>query len=104
MRSLSPTLLRQLAPSGNKTQLIRLLDVFLFGPLMIAAAADQDSKYFRTALLLVGLGTIVYNGANYLQTAQQQKEASRGTVSRDTIAGSNATLAGLRRAEGMTLH
>ncbi len=103
---MSPTLLNRLTPSGDKTQLVRLLDVFVFGPLMIAAAAEQRSKYFRTALLLVGLGTIVYNGANYLQTAQQEKNsASRGTASLAGLSRARAARPGPRaRSEGMTLH
>ena len=52
---------------GDKSQGVRLLDVFVFGPLMIAGARDQKSPYFSTALTLIGLGTIVYNGVNYLQ-------------------------------------
>lgn len=62
----------------NKSQLVRLLDVFVFGPLMIAAAGDQKNAYFRTALTLIGIGTIVYNGVNYLQTAK--REAAGATV------------------------
>ena len=52
---------------GDKSQAVRLLDVFVFGPLMLVAARDQQSKYFASALTLIGLGTIVYNGVNYLQ-------------------------------------
>ena len=52
---------------GDKSQLVRLLDVFVFGPLMLRAARDQQSEYFAHALTLIGLGTIVYNGVNYLQ-------------------------------------
>lgn len=69
----TPTLVRQLTPTGEKSQLVRLLDVFVFGPLMIAAGRDQESKYFSLALTVVGVGTIVYNGFNYLQTAQKEK-------------------------------
>lgn len=65
-------------PTGNKTQMIRLLDVFVFGPLMIAGAVGQRSKYFRTALMLIGAGTILYNGANYLTNVQREKEAAEG--------------------------
>lgn len=72
----SPTLIRQLTPTGEKSQLVRLMDVFVFGPLMISAAASQKSRYFSAALLLVGLGTIVYNGANYLETRRQQNAAA----------------------------
>jgi hypothetical protein len=67
------TLIRQLTPTGEKSQLVRLMDVFVFGPLMISAAAGQKSRYFAAALLLVGLGTIVYNGANYLETRRKQQ-------------------------------
>lgn len=62
---------------GDKSQLVRLADVFVFGPLMIAAARSQRSTYFRTALTLIGLGTIIYNGANYLQNVRAQQA---GTV------------------------
>jgi hypothetical protein len=69
----TPTLVRQLTPTGEKSQLVRLLDVFVFGPLMIAAGRDQESKYFSLALTVVGVGTILYNGVNYLRTAEKQK-------------------------------
>ena len=68
--------LENLMPQGNKTQLVRLLDVFVFGPLMILGGQQQPSKYFRTALTLIGVGTIVYNGLNYIKTAQEEKEAA----------------------------
>jgi hypothetical protein len=69
-------LLENLMPQGNKTQLVRLLDVFVFGPLMILGGRNQKSKYFGTALTLIGVGTIVYNGLNYLETAKQELEAA----------------------------
>lgn len=69
----SPILLRQLTPTGDKSQLVRLMDVFVFGPLMISAAVSQKSRYFSAALLLIGLGTIVYNGANYLETRRKEQ-------------------------------
>ena len=51
----------------SKTQFVRLLDVFVFGPLMVAAGRSHSSAYFSSALMLIGIGTIVYNGVNYLQ-------------------------------------
>ncbi len=56
-----------------KTQTVRLLDVFVFGPLMIASGQSQRSKYFKHALTIVGIGTIVYNGARYLQARNENK-------------------------------
>lgn len=79
----SPTLVRQLTPTGDKSQLVRLLDVFVFGPLMIAAGRDQESKYFSLALTVVGLGTILYNGVNYLETAKKEKAAQLGVEQSD---------------------
>ncbi len=64
--------------ASDKTQAVRLLDVFVFGPLMVRAAADQKSPYFSTALTLIGIGTIAYNGVNYLQHRQQERQALEG--------------------------
>lgn len=61
--------------TAQKTQFIRLLDVFVFGPLMIASGIQQRSQYFRAAMILIGTGTILYNGANYLKNVQREKEA-----------------------------
>lgn len=62
--------------TDKKTQFVRLLDVFVFGPLMVAAGRNHDSQYFSTALTVIGLGTIVYNGVNYLQTAKEERAAA----------------------------
>lgn len=56
-----------------KTQTVRLLDVFLIGPVMIwAAVAPVVPRSVKLALLIFGVATIVYNGRNYLlnRTAQ----------------------------------
>jgi len=57
----------------QKTQLVRLADVFAIGPLMIYAAvkAEELPMWVRVALGLSGAGTIVYNGVNYLE--QQER-------------------------------
>lgn len=73
----SPTLIRQLTPTGEKSQLVRLMDVFVFGPLMIQASRSQQKSYFKTALFLIGLGTILYNGVNYLETQKKQKDEAQ---------------------------
>ncbi len=59
-------IIEQLKPTGDKSQAVRLLDVFVFGPLMIQAAKSQKKEYFRTALTVIGIGTIIFNGWNYL--------------------------------------
>lgn len=52
---------------NEKTQFIRLIDIFVLGPFMIVAAGKQKEKYFRAGLALGGLATILYNARNYLQ-------------------------------------
>lgn len=73
----TPPLIRQLTPTGEKSQLVRLMDVFVFGPLMIQASRSQEKNYFKTALFLIGIGTILYNGVNYLETQKKQKDAAQ---------------------------
>ena len=52
----------------SKTQAIRLLDVGLFGPLMIMSALNkQPPEYMRLAMLGIGIGTVIYNLYNYLE-------------------------------------
>ena len=51
-----------------KSQRVRLLDVFVIGPLMIwggYALHDAGRSMSGPALALFGLSTIIYNGRNY---------------------------------------
>lgn len=50
----------------DKTQTIRLLDVFLFGPIIIMGARAVKDDNLALALWMVGLGTIAFNGFNYI--------------------------------------
>lgn len=52
---------------NGKGQQNRLLDVFVFGPIMILGAAMIPDRYpgLRTALAAIGAGTMIYNGANF---------------------------------------
>lgn len=52
-----------------KTQVIRLADVGLVGPLMIWAGGKTASEnpVPGMTLLLLGIGTIVFNASNYLK-------------------------------------
>lgn len=58
-----------------KAQWVRILDVFLFGPVMIYGAyAGRDlTPAVRIALALIGAGTIVYNGYNYWRIEQSKQ-------------------------------
>lgn len=51
-----------------KTQTVRLIDVWLIGPLLLyAATRRQPSRPVRQLLAFTGAATILYNGANYLR-------------------------------------
>lgn len=57
-----------------KPQSVRLLDIFLIGPLMIAGAMrSRMPEPWRTMLLVSGALTILYNGANYLDVQKSVK-------------------------------
>ncbi len=54
----------------SKAQYVRLLDVFLLGPAMIVAGTSKKNKMdknLKTLLLLTGVGTVIYNGGNWLE-------------------------------------
>ena len=63
--------MKMLDPYRLKTQDIRLLDVFLLGPLMLYAAAliPEEHRATRMLLALFGGSTLSYNWVNY-QKAQ----------------------------------
>ena len=51
-----------------KAQAVRLVDVFLLGPLMIAAAgAEELGRPARLVLAVAGVLTITYNATNFLE-------------------------------------
>lgn len=51
----------------TKTQAIRLADVFIIGPVMIyAGLGKRPPKIVQTALIILGVLTILYNARNYL--------------------------------------
>lgn len=53
-----------------KSQGVRLLDVFVLGPYMMWKASQLPEPPARLVLALVGIGTILYNGRNYLRRAR----------------------------------
>lgn len=57
----------------EKSQTVRLLDVFAVGPLMIWSA-QYAPRELRDVMVILGLGTIVYNGANWIANRSQQNQ------------------------------
>lgn len=63
----------------EKAQGIRLLDVFAIGPAMIYAGARlKSSPNMANLLVLAGIGTILYNGANYVRIEQLKRVNTNG--------------------------
>jgi len=52
----------------SKSQLVRLIDIFLLGPFMIwfGVIAIGISVTFKMIMVLFGIATVIYNGWNYL--------------------------------------
>lgn len=52
----------------SKSQLVRLIDVFLLGPFMIwfGIIATGVSVTLKVIMVILGIATIIYNGWNYL--------------------------------------
>jgi len=59
-----------------KSQAVRILDVLLFGPIMIALASRKRklSRVEKGALAVIGIGTIIYNLRNYHLVSQAKTE------------------------------
>ena len=58
----------------EKAQGVRLFDVFLLGPAMIYGANKKRlSNPLSTLFMLAGIGTIIFNGANYIKIDQLKK-------------------------------
>jgi hypothetical protein len=55
---------------------VRLLDVFVLGPFMVWAGLQQKDPLLLAGLVSIGIGTIWYNGRNYLRL----KASERGQV------------------------
>lgn len=52
----------------KQTQIVRIVDVLLIGPVLIYASTFKSlPKYLRYFLLITGIATILYNGNNYLK-------------------------------------
>lgn len=54
-----------LSTSGQKTQFVRLIDIFMFGPFLIFLGFRNDNVYIRNILFFMGATTIAYNLKNY---------------------------------------
>jgi hypothetical protein len=68
---------------SGKAQWVRVLDVLVIGPLMVAGgmALTDKSKLGGVALGAMGIGTVLFNARNWL-LVEQAKRA--GTLAQET--------------------
>jgi len=62
-----------ISTAGTKTQAVRLLDVFLIGPLMIYFGHRAEASIFSILLTFFGATTITYNLKNYMHALHASK-------------------------------
>ena len=56
----------------SKSQMIRLVDVFLIAPICVYAGTQKSlPEWLRGSLILIGVATAYYNGKNYLANKQR---------------------------------
>jgi len=53
--------------NNGKTGLVRLIDVFLIAPYLITLSTKQKTPAAKNLLFIIGVATLIYNGANYLK-------------------------------------
>ena len=65
-----------------KTQTIRLVDVFLLGPFMLWVATRKTAVPTPARIILgvSGIGTVVYNGINYLKVSEAERRSGSATA------------------------
>ena len=60
--------------TGIKSQFVRLLDIFIYGPFLIWAGFTQSNYIIvQSVLIFMGSTTITYNLKNYIETQNKSK-------------------------------
>ena len=62
-----------LANGSSKTQYVRLVDIFIYGPYLIYLSFQTNYTFTiieKIFLLFLGVTTITYNGNNYLKLSK----------------------------------
>lgn len=63
-----------MATDDVKAQPVRLLDVFVFGPLMVYAGTKVRRRWLKWSMIGLGAGTSLYNLRNYQTVARRQRQ------------------------------
>lgn len=75
-----------------KAQPVRMADVLIFGPLMIYSGLGKATpNWLRAGMVIIGVGTIVYNLANYFEVERRKREAGLSpnvaTIEKEVLPG-----------------
>lgn len=62
----------------RKAQSVRLFDVFILGPAMVLASQQAKGDILPLLMLAGGVGTIFYNGSNYIKIERAKERAKGG--------------------------
>lgn len=75
-----PSELQRVPGHMAKGQAIRLADVVLIGPLMFwfGYTSKRPPKSLRAAMMVMGLGTVLYNGKNFLAVNREMQQRKAG--------------------------
>lgn len=64
-----------------KAQTVRIGDILVFGPLMIYAGLGKATPlWVRTGMVIIGVGTIVYNVVNYMTIEREAQIEAGGAL------------------------
>ena len=55
---------------GHKSQIVRLGDIFIFGPFLIWLGLREKTLWIKIILLFLGISTLSYNLKNYIENLQ----------------------------------
>lgn len=55
-----------ISTKGSKSQYVRLLDIFIYGPILIYVSTIINNFYLKIIILFMGITTISYNLRNYI--------------------------------------
>lgn len=70
----------------SKSQLVRFMDITIIGPLLLFWAwKGKLSKVERGLMGLIGAGTVIYNGRNYLRNKQIIQPAEIAAIKQELV-------------------
>lgn len=76
----------------QKSQTIRLVDVFFIAPVLVYAGTKQSlPNWLRISLIGIGAATFYYNGKNYLINKKEEDERKVNKMAQSVVDASKTT-------------